>query len=141
MERIKHKGIVQNIEKGYVFVRIVQASACSSCEVKSVCNSSEQKEKTVKVKSSRKDLNPGDEVVVTASKVVGYRAVFFAYLLPLIILLISLILCSEIFFPGRDAVVALVSLSIIALYYICLMFVRKYLDKSLVFVIEDNSEE
>ena len=44
---IKHQGTVEHIEGTHVQVRIIQTSACSSCSAKSLCHSSESKEKLI----------------------------------------------------------------------------------------------
>ena len=44
---IKHEGIVENIGADHCTVRILQASACSSCSARQLCRSSENKEKVI----------------------------------------------------------------------------------------------
>lgn len=87
--KIKHSGIVESVEEGCVCIRIVQSSACSACKVAAHCTASESKEKMIEVSTSEASLyHKGDSVVVTADSAVGFRASFYGYLLPLILMVI-----------------------------------------------------
>ena len=48
-ESINHNGIIEKIDGGTVYVRIIQQSACSGCHAKSMCTASESKEKIIEV--------------------------------------------------------------------------------------------
>ena len=90
--KIKHSGIVESVEEGCVCIRIVQSSACSACKVAAHCTASESKEKMIEVSTSEASLyHKGDSVVVTADSAVGFRASFYGYLLPLILMVIALV--------------------------------------------------
>ena len=49
---IKHEGIIEKIGANHCTVRILQASACSSCSARQLCRSSESKEKLIDVKGN-----------------------------------------------------------------------------------------
>ena len=46
---IEHQGVIASIEEGHVRVNIVQLAACSGCKARSLCTSSESKEKIIDV--------------------------------------------------------------------------------------------
>ena len=71
---IKHEGIVENIGTDRCSVRILQASACSSCSARSLCHSSESKEKVVEVSGHYPTLQVGDKVTLVGSVREGNRA-------------------------------------------------------------------
>ena len=87
---IKHEGIVENIGADHCTVRILQASACSSCSARQLCRSSESKEKVIEVKGNYSTLNVGDTVTLVGSVRQGLRASLLAYVVPLILMLASL---------------------------------------------------
>lgn len=56
-DQIEHSGIVESIEGGYIRVRITQSSACAGCTARSLCQSTESKDKIVEVEAP--SINPG----------------------------------------------------------------------------------
>lgn len=83
-DSISHKGIIEKIESDRVFVRITQQSACSGCHAKSMCTASERKEKIVEVPVAGERFSVNEVVEVCARASVGMRAVWWAFVLPLI---------------------------------------------------------
>ena len=84
-ERIEHRGIVEHTDGNRVQVRIVQSSACSACEARKMCQSSESKEKIIDCHTGGHTFRPGDEVMVYGSMQMGRDAVIIAFVLPLIL--------------------------------------------------------
>ena len=90
---IKHRGIVENIKGSHIQVRIVQTSACSACSVKGHCNASESKEKLIDVfdmKASSYQI--GEEVMLYGTTSMGMQAVFMAFGVPFLVMLVTLFL-------------------------------------------------
>ena len=91
---IIHRGTVKSVKGKHICVQITQASACSSCVAKKMCNSSESKEKLVDIVSSEAfSYRVGEEVLLTGSVEMGLTAVFWAYGAPL--WLSCLLLCKS----------------------------------------------
>ena len=89
---IDHIGVVETIENTHVRVKILQSSACSACQAKSLCASAEQKEKIVDVWDDEADrLTVGDEVRVCASMSMGRNAVVLAFVVPLVLMVVWLV--------------------------------------------------
>ncbi len=132
-ETIRHDGIVERIEKESCLVRILQASACSSCSARQLCRSSESKEKLIEVKGHYPTLQVGDAVILIGSVRQGLRASVLAYLVPLILMVAALYVGMRLYGEGMGALAALLTL---AVYYGVLYLFRDKLGKFFTFEIE-----
>ena len=135
VETIRHEGIVESIGAKSCLVRILQASACSSCSARQLCRSSESKEKVIEVKGHYPTLQVGDNVTLIGSVRQGLRASVLAYVIPLIIMLVALFVGTRL---GGDGIGALAALLFLAIYYGILFLFRAKLDKHFSFKIETN---
>ena len=134
-ETIRHEGIVEQIGAESCQVRILQASACSSCSARQLCRSSESKEKLVEVKGHYPTLHVGDRVMLVGSVRQGLRASVLAYVVPLIIMLIVLFLVTHHYGEKLGALAALLAL---AIYYGMLFLLKDKLAGQFSFRIENN---
>ena len=134
-ETIKHEGIVESIGAGSCHVRILQASACSSCSARSLCRSSESTEKVIEVRGHYPALHVGDAVTLTGSVRQGLKASVLAYVVPLVLMLIALFAGSRY---GGDGIGALSALLTLALYYGVLFLLRNRLGKAFEFDIDSR---
>lgn len=132
-ETIKHQGIVESTGANTCTVRILQASACSSCSARQLCRSSESKEKLIEVRGHYPTLHVGDSVTLTGSVRQGLRASVFAYIVPLILMVAALFACSRLYGEGIGALGALL---VLALYYVVLYLMRNRLGREFSFEIE-----
>ena len=135
VEAIRHEGIVESIGAKSCLVRILQASACSSCSARQLCRSSESKEKVIEVKGHYPTLQVGDNVTLIGSVRQGLRASVLAYVIPLIIMLVALFVGTRL---SGDGIGALAALLFLAIYYGILFLFRDKLDKQFSFKIETN---
>jgi len=134
-EIISHEGIVECVAADSCSVRILQASACSSCSARKLCRSSESKEKVIEVRGHYPTLHVGDSVILTGSVRQGLQASVLAYIVPLILMVAALFACSRLYGESIGALAALLAL---ALYYGVLYLLRDKLGKKFVFKIETN---
>ena len=134
-ETIRHKGIIESLGAEGCTVRILQASACSSCSARQLCRSSESKEKLVEVKGHYPTLHVGDRVMLVGSVRQGLRASVLAYVVPLIIMLAVLFLVTHHYGEKLGALAALLAL---ALYYGMLFLLKDKLAGQFSFRIENN---
>ena len=133
---IDHIGVVETIENTHVRVKILQLSACSACQAKSLCASAEQKEKIVDVWDDEADrLTVGDEVRVCASMSMGRNAVVLAFVVPLVLMVVWLVVALRVLSMGELAAISGVLL-LLLIYYIGLWAVRNRLSRSFAFWIE-----
>ena len=87
-EQVMHTGQVVSMTPQTTTVRIVSHSACSSCHAASLCGLSEYAEKAIEVPTSPSaTYGVGDEVKVVLKASMGFKAVWLAYFLPLVVLL------------------------------------------------------
>lgn len=135
MEKISHIGIVEDIKGQAVQVRIQQASACDLCHAKSICSSADTKEKIVEVRAVEGSVAVGDKVMVEGAASMGMKAVFLAYVLPLVLLILVMVLCLTLIAPGNEVVAALVSLGILLPYAFLLYLLKDKLSKKFRFEI------
>ena len=136
--KIKHNGVVDGVEEGCVRVRILQSSACSACKVAAHCNASETKEKIIEVQVADADrYQRGDSVIVVADTAVGFRASLYGYLLPLILMVVSLVAVLKI--TQSEGYAAVSALGILIPYYIGLYLLKNKLRNKLSFSLEPCS--
>ena len=134
-ETIRHEGIVESLGAEGCTVRILQASACSSCSARQLCRSSESKEKLVEVRGHYPTLHVGDRVMLVGSVRQGLRASVLAYVVPLIIMLVVLFLVTQHYGEKLGALAALLALT---LYYGVLFLLKDKLAGQFSFRIENN---
>ncbi len=133
---IKHQGTVEHIEGTHVQVRIIQTSACSSCSAKSLCHSSESKEKLIDIyDADAASLVIGQEVTIYGTTSMGMRAVGLAFGIPFLILIAVLVLCYKMTL-GNELVSALVALMSLIPYYIFVYAIRNRIKKTFAFKIK-----
>ena len=132
---IKHRGIVEKVEGSHVVVRIVQTSACAACSAKGLCNASESKEKQIDVYEVNASYRIGEEVVLCGTTSRGMRAVFLAFGIPMLLLLVALFVTMRVT-DGDALVSSLVALFAVVPYYLVIYFMKDKLNKTFSFTIE-----
>lgn len=134
-EKIEHQGVVEEVSRDYVRVTIVQVAACAECKAKSLCVSSESKEKVIEVKGSYPSLKVGDAVRVCGSMQMGRRAVMLAFTLPMVMLLLIGFVCLGILNMSEGWVMLLMLLSL-TVYFSVMYLLRGRIEKEFRFWIE-----
>ena len=133
--KIKHAGVVDGVEGECVRVRILQSSACSACKVAAHCNASETKEKIIDVMDAdASHYQKGDQVMVVADTAVGFRASLYGYLLPLILMVVTLV--GFLAATHSEGLAAVSALGILIPYYVLLFLMRNKLRNRLSFTLE-----
>ncbi len=135
-ENIEHPGIIDRIEGKRVWVSIQPQSACGNCHSKSYCGMAEVAEKIVEVQppAPGTTLEKDQHVIISLKKSLGYRALFLGYLLPFVILLLSLIILISI--TGNEALSALTAIMLMVPYYLILYINRDKIKASFRFFIK-----
>lgn len=134
---VTHKGKVIHLEGLDVRVMIESMSACAACHAKGMCTLSDKEDKIIDIKVSADraaKLNVGDEVVVAVSQQRGMQAVLLAYILPAILVVLSLILLLKLL-PEPLAILA--ALAVLGGYYYVLYLFRNKLDAKFIMSIVD----
>lgn len=84
-EPIRHEGIVESVAGNAACVRIVQTSACSACHAKSMCTAGETMAKQIHAEMLE-PMQVGDKVMVEVARKLGYKAVVWAFVIPLVLM-------------------------------------------------------
>lgn len=137
-EKIEHQGVVEEVSLDYVRVTIVQVAACAECKAKSLCVSSESKEKVIEVKGSYPNLKVGDAVKVCGSMQMGRRAVLLAFTLPMVMLLLIGFVCLGILNMSEGWVMLLMLLSL-TVYFSVMYLLRGRIEREFRFWIENSN--
>lgn len=130
MEEIEHKGIVDRIEGDKVFVRVMQQSACAGCHAKGVCSSTDTKDHLIE-SSTKYSLRIGDSVSVSGAKQQGLKAVFWAYVMPFLLILMVLIIGN--IWIKNEVISGLSALAVLVPYFMLLRLFRAKLESKFVF--------
>ena len=130
-ELIRHTGRVVSVNGNSAHVVITQTSACSACKARSMCMSSESREKEMDVLLLQ-PVQVGDEVEVEVRERLAWRAILLAYILPFLLML-GVIAALDFFTDWSEAVTGTLSLCAITLYYIGLSVFKHRLQKQFVF--------
>lgn len=135
MQEISHKGRVVSIDKYVTEVEIIQTSACASCHARSLCGYSDSKTKTVPVPTNAfAMLNVGDEVELCMKRSMGMKAVWIAYVIPLLVLILAVLVSSACHL--QELYTGLCAIAAVAVYYLVILCFRKRLNNDFVFYIK-----
>lgn len=131
---IEHKGIVQKVSEGKITVGIINESACASCHAKGACTVADMKDKEIEIVRFSGEYHEGQHVSVFGKTSQGFKALFFGYVLPFILVFITLVVFISI--TQNEGLSGLISLAVLMPYYIGLYFFRHKLKEMLEFEIK-----
>lgn len=135
---IRHSGRITAISPEWTDVEFVSSSACASCKASALCGMSESEKKNVRVRTSVfDDFGVGDEVNVVLKASMGFKAVWVAYAIPLV-LLVCLVLLLPVF-GLSEAMTGLFAVLGVGIYYFLLYIFRDRLKNEYEFKIEKLS--
>ena len=118
-----------------VIVSIAQESACSTCAAAQLCQSSNNREKYMEIPcTNARSYEVGQEVSIIGELGLGLRATFFAYVIPVIILMIVLIVVSKL--TGSEGWGAMAALFSLIPYYIIIYILREKMQRKFTFRIK-----
>jgi sigma-E factor negative regulatory protein RseC len=130
---INHEGIVQKADDKAAIVTISAATACSGCHAEGSCTLSGKEEKIIEV-AGNYNVKPGDRVTILMKQSMGYAALFFGYLLPLISVIFTLVILISINLNELSA--GLISLAMLIPYYFILYLFRKRINEKFTFMLK-----
>ena len=132
---ITHRGRIVSITPEYTTVEIVSESACAACHAKGLCSLGDSKVKQVELPTRGWDnYSVGQEVSVVLRATMGHKAVWLAYVVPLIILVAALL--GILSAGGTELLAGLGAVGAVALYYGVIWLMRERLRKEYVFNIK-----
>ncbi len=134
-EEVSHAGRIIEITPEFTTVEIVSESACSSCHAKGLCSLGESKTKAVQIPTRGWDnYKVGDEVTLVLSASMGHKAVWVAYVIPLVIMIgVLLILIAS---GAGELAAGLCAIGAVAVYYLCIKLFGKRLKNEYIFNIK-----
>ncbi len=132
---IKHKGFVKEVGENSLVVNIVNQSACSTCHAQGACTVADFQDKEIEISYFTKNYTPGQEVTIVFRESQGFTALFYGYVLPFLLVLITLIIMTSI--SDNELLGGLISLAILIPYYTTLYFLRHLLKKVFKFELEE----
>lgn len=133
--RIEHSGQVESVSEDKVRVRILQASACSACEAKALCHSSDSKEKIIECRTNGQAYAVGEQVMVYGSMAMGRNAVILAFVVPLVVIVVWLF-CAVGIFHINELLAIGIMVVLLAIYYLTLHLMNGVLSKQFEFWID-----
>ena len=134
-EQVKHTGKVVSMTPQLTTVQIISQSACSECHAAGLCGLSEYTEKAIRVPTDPyASYGVGDEVQVVLKASMGFKAVWIAYFLPLVVLLAVALGLIALDVP--EVVSGLAGIGAVALYYLVVWLLRDRLRNEYVFTIQ-----
>lgn len=133
---IKHKAFVKEVDGNSMTVTIVNESACSSCHAQGACTMSEFQEKEIEISHFNRQYSPGEEVTVIFQETQGFKALFYGYVLPFLMVMITLIVMFSL--SNNEMASGLLALGILIPYYTTLYYFRHHLNKVFKFEVEER---
>lgn len=133
-----HRGTVISIDDKLIKINISLTDACQNCSGRGGCIILNSKKRTIEVPltSSIPEVKVGEEVIVKLNTKKGLGAVFYAYLLPVLILVFTVVFlyCMN----SEDSIIAISAIGVLILYYIFLYIFRKKINNKINFFIEKS---
>jgi sigma-E factor negative regulatory protein RseC len=130
-KEITHEGIVQEVRDDHVVVSFITQPACTSCSIKNSCSLAKSEIKQLEVPASGIIYQAGEKVQISIGQSHGFRAVFLGYILPFIIVFVSLVILLKL--TKNEPLAGIISISSLVPYYLLLWFTRDLINKSFKF--------
>ena len=137
--QIEHSGIIKNIQPNLIQVLIIQKSACGDCDAKGACIVSDQQEKIIDIVSSDTTFKTGEQVIITGRQSLGLHAVLLAFVIPFILILITLVTLHSIII--NEAISGIAAVLVLVPYYIILSFFNTKLKAKFKFEIRKDIKD
>ena len=132
---ISHRGRIVAITPEVTTVEIVSESACAACHAKGLCSLGDSKVKQVEVPTRGWDnYTVGQEVSVVLRATMGHKAVWLAYVVPLLVMVAALL--GILSAGGSELAAGLGAIGAVAAYYAVIWLLRDRLRKEYVFNIK-----
>jgi positive regulator of sigma E activity len=126
---------VKEVTETSLIVNIVNQSACSSCHANGACSVSDFQDKEIEITNFSNNYKLGEQVTILFKESKGFTALFYGYVLPFILMLVTLIVSDSI--SDNELLSGLLALAILIPYYITLYIFRHLLKKVFNFEVEE----
>ena len=124
MSVIEHPATITSVDRATITVEIETKTACAACHQKDSCGIFDCSSRRLQIHSPNSErYQPGQTVMVVIAENRGWIAVFFAYILPLLLVLSTLVI--TLIFTASETSAAIYSLAVLIPYYLVLMLFRR----------------
>lgn len=117
VKSIKHEGVISKINSSGYTISLKGNINCEGCKAKAACGVSESNDKEIEIFESNQVFSLNEPVTVSLKKELGLKAVFWAYIFPFILMMITLVIAS-LFFAEWFA--GILSMLVLGPYYLML---------------------
>lgn len=141
-ETIAHQGVIESVEGRHVRVNILQVAACSGCKARTLCTSSESKEKIIDVyeDDAAMKYRVGESVTVCGALSMGKQAVRLAFGVPVLMIAVWMLVAMVWLKLGELVSVGILA-CLLATYFYILYMNRKKMAKKFAFWIDNNIQQ
>ncbi len=136
-KQIEHQGIVEHADGEHARVRILSQSACASCHAKGVCTAADLQEKLIDASCDR-NYAPGERVTLVGESKLGLQAAWWAYILPLFLMMTTLIATYTL--TNNENLAGLLALGILVPYFLIIKLFNNKFFKTFSFTIKPSTE-
>lgn len=128
MQNIEHEAIIAEIKPDMVIVSVRPQQACSECPASGFCSNRDNRERLLQITTpDTASYQVGEKVRLTMSVEHGFIALFYGYMLPLLLLLTTLF--AVFWLTDSETRAGIYSIIILIPYYFVLFWLQKYLKK------------
>ena len=128
--KIEHMGVIKVIYPNRLLIQIEQVSACADCHAKSVCSIAGKADKIIEIPIEQKGFEINEQVVIEGKSSMGLLAVWYAFVLPLILMFMALFFVKEY---NSELYMIFVTLGVLSIYYMVLFICKKKLEHKFIF--------
>ena len=130
---VEHQGVVEKVDENLIRVGFVSQSACSGCHARGACSLSDLESKYVEVANNGTEYAVGEKVNILLQQRQGFKALWLGYVLPFIVMVLTLIIIMEV--TGREGLAGLAGISVLVPYYFGLYLFREKVKEKFEFII------
>jgi positive regulator of sigma E activity len=120
---LEHIGLVTDSQHDRVRISLL-GSGCSACH-RSLCMLGDSRAKEVEISTRENMFKSGDEVIVKINPSSGYKAVTLLYLIPFMLMILTLVGISK--FGYHESIAGIAALLILIPYYGMIYLLKDYL--------------
>ena len=135
VSEISHRGRIISVTPEVTTVQIVSESACAACHAKGMCSLGDASLKEIELPTRGWDNYPvGDEVSVVLRASMGHKAVWLAYVIPLVVMVAALL--GTLAAGGSELLAGGLAIGAVALWFGVVWLLRDRLRNEYIFNIK-----
>ena len=129
---LRHQAQIIGIDKGVLHLKLERIAACGSCPAANYCGMGEKKEQILHINvADSASFSQGESVNLELNPRLGWLAVCFCYILPLILLLSTLFLCQ--YYTGNEIFSGIIAIIVLIPYFFILFLSKNFFKNKFAF--------